>query len=112
MFNAENFAKELLAESIFFDAENGFSSTVMLIDADGKERFYAFEDGEEGEFVIEEATEWEPVANEDGEFMATDGKEVLSFEEVEEIAQALYELAASHQLLPRVFLVLEGEEEE
>lgn len=112
MFNSDEFAKELLAESVFLDEESGFSSTVMLLDEEGKERFYAYSNGEEADFTIEEATAWEPTANEDGEFMATDGKEVLSFEDVEELAEALFDLAKSHNLLPRVFLVLEGEDEE
>ncbi len=113
-FNTELFARQLLAESLFYDEEYGALGNLSLVDAEeDKERYIASFMPDDGTFVIEEATEWEAYeASEDDEVgyaLAIDSEEYATYETPEETAEALMELAREHNLLPSITLLFEDE---
>lgn len=114
-FRIEHFARDLLAEALFYDMEYGAIGNVSLIDEAGqRERYLAAFDPDRDLFVIEEATEWEDIdADEDGEIdyaLAVDGRPSGEYESPEEIAEALLDLAREHDLSPSFMLIFEEDE--
>lgn len=113
-FSAEQFARQLLIEALFYDEEYGALGNVSLIDpASVREKYLASYDPERDTFLIEEAVEWEDLdADEDGEVdyaLAVDGKELGTFETPEDTADKLLELAREHELMPS-FMILFDED--
>lgn len=114
-FNIERFTRRLIEETLFYDDEYGAIGNLSLIDPAGrKERFLASYVPDDGTFVIEEATDWEDYAPEEGDeigyALAVDSKEHRSFDNPEEAAATLLELAREHALLPSVTLLFEEDE--
>ena len=104
-FNPVDFARTLLAETLFFDDEHGSIGSVSLVDpSSGKELYIASYDPESELWLLEEATEWddEPV---EGLVMATDGNSVGEYDDPLAIAGSVLEIAAEQGLTP-VFLPL------
>jgi hypothetical protein len=113
-FNLEQFAKKLLAESLFYDEEYGALVNISLInEEEQKEQYIASFDPEGETYVIEEAVEWEDIdADRDGEIdyaLAVDGKEHACFETPDEAADELLALARQHGLTPSLMLLFEDE---
>ncbi len=100
------FARTLLSETLFYDAEYGLYGSVSLIDMErGKEMYLAAYDPEEQEYQIERATEWDTVdegaEDEFGYAFAKDGELVGRYASNLETADALMAIAASEpNLLP------------
>ena len=114
-FDLDQFGRRLLAETLFYDEEYGAIGNLSLIDpAASKERFVAAYDPDDGNYMIEEATEWEdydPDENDEiGYALAVDSKEHGCFETPEEAAEALLALAREHGLLPSITLLFEEDE--
>lgn len=104
-FNPTEFARTLLAETLYFDDEHGSIGSVSLVDVDsGKEQYMASFDPESELWLIEKATEWDDEAVE-GFMMATDGVTVGEFSDPLDAAGSVLELAAETGLTP-VFLPL------
>ncbi len=113
-FNSDQFARRLLIEALFYDAEYGALGNVSLIDQESvRERYLASYDPERDTFLIEEAVEWEDLdADEDGEIdyaLAVDGKEFGCFDTPEDAADALLNLAREHDLAPSFMILFEEE---
>ena len=113
-FNIDQFARQLLAEALFYDEEYGALGNVSLIDKESvRERFLASYDPERDTFLIEEAVEWEELdADEDGEIdyaLAVDGQEHGTYGTPEEAAEVLMALARDNNLAPS-FMILFDEE--
>lgn len=115
-FSTEQFALQLLAQSLFYDDEFMIFSNVSLLEPEEqRERFVAYLDPEDERYVIEEAIEWEDVdADEDGEVdyhIMADGQEYGTYETPEEAAEALLALAQEHLLQPAFMILSEDGEE-
>ena len=113
-FNSDQFARQLLIEALFYDAEYGALGNVSLIDkASVRERYLASYDPERSTFLIEEAIEWEDLdADEDGEIdyaLAVDGQEYGTFETPDAAADTLLTLAREHDLAPSFMILFEDE---
>ena len=111
-FNVDQFARQLLAEALFYDEEYGALGNVSLIDKESvRERYLASYDPDRDVFLIEEAVEWEYLdADEDGEVdyaLAVDGKEYKTFDTPEATAEALLSLAREHDLAPSFMILFE-----
>lgn len=110
-FDNKAFTLELLAESVFYDEDYGLFSNVILIDrAQNREAYYAYYDPEKDEFVIEVATAWEKMEEEEYD-IASAGEEHSRYADAEALSAKLFELADSGNLLPRVMIIFEDEEE-
>jgi hypothetical protein len=114
-FSLDDFAKRLIAETLFYDGEYEALGNLSLIDSrGGKERFIASFAPEDGIFVIEEATEWEEYVPGDtddiGYALAVDSREVGTYNTADEAAVALLTLAREHQLAPSITLLFEEDE--
>ncbi len=114
-FNLEQFARQLIAETLLYDDEYEALGNLSLIDFENrKERFLASYVPDENVFIIEEATEWEedePSEGEDiGYALAVDSAPHGSFNSAEEAADALFQLAQQHGLMPSVTLLFEEDE--
>ena len=113
-FNVDQFARQLLAEALFYDNEYGALGNVSLIDKESvRERYLASYDPDRDLFLIEEAVEWEELdADEDGEVdyaLAVDGKEHGTYDTPEAAAEVLMEMAREHNLAPS-FMILFDED--
>ena len=113
-FNSDQFARQLLIEALFYDAEYGALGNVSLIDKESvRERYLASYDPERDTFLIEEAIEWEDLdADEDGEIdyaLAVDGQEHGTFETPDAAADALLSLARDNDLAPSFMILFEEE---
>lgn len=113
-FNAEHFARHLIAESLFYDEEYGAVGSLSLVDpVTEQERYIASFMPDDGTFVIEEATAWEEFTpgedDEVGYALAIDSEEFATYDLPEEAAEALLVLARDHDLLPSVTLLFEDE---
>jgi len=113
-FNSDQFARQLLIEALFYDAEYGALGNISLIDKESvRERYLASYDPERDTYLIEEAVEWEDLdADEDGEIdyaLAVDGKEHASFDTPDAAADALLGLAREHDLAPSFMILFEEE---
>ena len=111
------FARHLITEMLFYDAEYGALGNVSLIDADqtsAQERYVGSFLPEEGQFIVEEATAWEedytPEEDEEiGYALATDTRTYGLYDTPEDAADALLELAAEFDLLPSLTLLFEDD---
>ena len=111
----DQFTRRLIAETLFYDDEYGALGNLSLIDAQAqKERFLASYVPDDGNFIVEEATEWEDYepseADEIGYALAVDSKEYGCYDTPEEAADALLKLAREQNLLPSVTLLFEEDE--
>src|SRR5690554_787389 len=109
-FNSEHFMRRLIAESLFYDEEYGALGNLSLIDeSQNRERYVASYVPDTGDFLIEEATEWEeyePGQDDDiGYALAVDSNEHGTFETPEEAADVLLRLAMEHNLVPSIALL-------
>ncbi len=114
-FDLQTFAARLLAETLFYDEEYGALGNLSLIDeAERKECFIAAYSPEEGQFIIEEATEWEeykPSENDDiGYALAVDSNEYGSFVTSDEAAAEMLRLADKNGLTPSITLLFEQDD--
>ncbi len=114
-FNADNFTRRLIAETLFYDEEYGALGNLSLIDeAQSRERFVASYIPDTGDFLIEEATEWEELEegeeDEIGYALAVDSNEYGTYDTPEETADALLALAKQHNLVPSITLLFEEDE--
>src|SRR5690606_41924794 len=110
-FNSDQFARRLLIEALFYDAEYGALGNVSLIDQEsGRERYLASYDPERDTSLIEEAVEWEDLdADEDGEIeyaLAVDGKWFGCFDTPEDADDALLNLAREPAIAPSFITLL------
>jgi len=111
------FARHLITEMLFYDAEYGALGNVSLIDADqtsAQERYVGSFLPEEGQFIVEEATAWEedytPEEDEEiGYALATNTRTYGLYDTPEDAADALLELAAEFDLLPSLTLLFEDD---
>jgi hypothetical protein len=113
-FNSDQFARQLLIEALFYDAEYGALGNVSLIDKESvRERYLASYDPERDTYLVEEAVEWEDLdADEDGEVdyaLAVDGKEYATYETPDAAADALLSLAREQDLAPSFMILFEEE---
>lgn len=113
-FNIEHFARQLIAETLFYDDEYETTGNLSLIDPTSKkERFLAMYVEEDKAFVIEEAIEWEEGAEETddiGYSLAVDSKGYGTYATAEEAADVVLMLAREHNLLPSVTLIYEEDD--
>ncbi len=104
-FDALEFARTLLAETLYFDDEHGSIGSVSLFEQDsGRELYMASYDPEAEVWVLEKANEWDDEPVEDL-LMATDGESIGEFNDPNHIADAVLDLARRDNLVP-VFLPL------
>lgn len=113
-FSPDQFARQLLAEALFYDEEYGALGNVSLVDPESvREQYLASFDPKRDAFLLEKAVEWEPLdADNDGEVdysLAVDGEEHAAFSTPEEAAEELLRLARENDLAP-AFMVLFEEE--
>lgn len=114
-FNLEDFARRLIAETLFYDEEYEALGNLSLVDiASSRERFVASYAPEDGVFVVEEATEWEEYepgdADDIGYALAVDSREHGTYETPDEAAEALLALAKAHNLAPSITLLFEEDD--
>jgi hypothetical protein len=114
-FSTDQFARQLVIESLFYDEEYGALGNISLIDGETlRERYLASFDPERNSYLIEEAIEWEDLdADEDGEIdyaLAVDGKEHGCFDSPEDAADELLNLAKQHNLSPSFMILFEDDE--
>ena len=114
-FNHEHFTRRLITETLFYDEEYGALGNLSLIDTEsGKERYIASYSPADGNFIVEEATEWEdytPGADDEiGYALAVDSTLHGEFESPDEAAEVLLGLAREHGLLPSITLLFEEDE--
>ena len=114
-FDLEDFARRLIAETLFYDEEYEALGNISLVDNRiEQERFVASYSPEDGVFVIEEATNWEEYesgdADEIGYALAVDSREHGSYETADEAADELLSLARSFKLVPSITLLFEEDD--
>ena len=114
-FDLKNFTHRLIAELLFYDQETGAVGTLSLIDPETKrERYIVSFMPDSGDFLIEEATDWEDDVELDEDIdvayaLATDSVEHGSYEIPEVAAGAFLNLASEHDLLPSFTLLYEDD---
>lgn len=117
-FDLEDFAKSIIAQSLFCASEVGVWNSVGLIDPTSyRERYVATLEPSEETYLIEEATAWETRTDTPGEdaigyTLATDFEEHGVYESGEEAAAALIALARAEGLEPAIMLVYDFPEAE
>lgn len=114
-FDLEQFTRRLIAETLFYDDEYGALGNLSLIDTQArKERYLASYAPDDGNFVIEEATEWEDYEPSEGDeigyALAVDSKEFGCFDTSDDASEALLNLAREYSLTPSVTLLFEEDE--
>lgn len=115
-FDLSTFTHILLSELLFYDEEYGAIGSLSLVDPDtAQERYIASFMPDDGTLLIEEATEWEsdyPTDEEDqvAYALAIDSTEHGRFDDPDEAAAVLLDLADEHDLLPSFMLLFESDE--
>lgn len=114
-FDTEEFARRLIAESLFYDPEYEALGTLSLIDLENaRETIIASYSPEDEMFVVEEATKWEDyeAGQEDdiGYALALDSRELGTFETAEEASGLVFEQARRLHLVPSVTMLFEEDE--
>ena len=114
-FQLEDFARRLIAETLFYDEEYEALGNLSLVDvASAQERFVASYAPEDGVFVVEEAIEWEEYepgdADDIGYALAVDSREHGTYENPDDAAEALLSLAKEHNLVPSITLLFEEDD--
>ena len=109
IFDAEEFSKELLREMLFYEENFGIIGTVCLVDLKaGKERYLGSFDPDEGAFILEAATEWAPLDEEEMEYeLAIEGEVVETFSETNPMVDALFSRTRDEHLRPRLQILYE-----
>lgn len=108
-FDAETFSQDLLAEMLFYEENFGLIGTVSLVSADdGRERYLASFDPDEGAFILEEATEWAPGNDDDLAYeLAVEGTVVETCAEAATLAEELFARASDENLKPHLQILYE-----
>lgn len=108
-FDPTAFSRTLLAEALYYEENFGLVGSVSLVDLDERrEAYLASFDPEEGQFVIERATQWEQAEELNLEYtLASDGNLMGAFERAEDAATQLLDLAKREELTPRFHLLYE-----
>lgn len=111
-FDLTEFSRTLLAETLYYEDNFGLVGSVSLVDpAKSREVYLASFDPEEGQFVVERATAWEPAEDLRIDYtLASDGNLVGTFERGEGAATQLLDLARREGLIPRFHLLYEDQE--
>lgn len=114
-FDHKAFSVRLLSEVLFYDEEYGATGNLSLIDAEAaRELYVAFYSPADAEYVIEKATDWEPMDPDEEEGLdyefASDSKTHMSSDDVKEIAATLLKLAEDENLYPSMSLSFEEDE--
>ncbi len=114
-FKPDDFMRRLIAETLFYDEEYGALGNLSLIDEEERrERYVASFVPENGNFQVEEATEWEdyePGEEDDiGYALAVDSREHGVYDTPEEAADVLLKLAKESNLQPSITLLFEEDE--
>lgn len=114
-FNLEHFTRRLLTEALFYDEEYGALGNLSLIDPKARrEQYVASYLPDDGQFIIEKATDWEGYDREEddeiGYALAVDSEEHGSYETADEAAEVLLALARDEGLLPSITLLFEEDE--
>lgn len=111
-FDAEAFSRTLIAETLYYEENFGLVGSVSLVDPDrARETYLASFDPEEGQFVVERATDWESAEELTLDYsLASDGNLVGTFERAEGAATQLLDLAKREGLTPRFHLLYEDTE--
>lgn len=114
MIDPNEFTRRLIAETLFYDEEYGALGNLSLIDEGmGREMFIASYSPDDGQFVIEAATDWEKddeVDTEIGYLLATDSNELGTYGSPVKAADAILALASEHDLQPSITLLFEEDE--
>lgn len=108
-FDIETFSKELLREMLFYEENFGLIGTISLVDTDaGRERYLASFDPDEGAFILEQATEWAPLEDDDMAYeLAMEGKVIETFTETTAIVDELFARATRENLRPYLQILYE-----
>lgn len=118
-FDASSFAIQLIAENLIYDEEYHATGAVSLVCMDAKqERYIAAFSPDDGAFVIEKATAWDPEPSDTpegedippvdlGYALASDAEEVGRFDNPDEAARALFVFSERENLLPTFTLLFE-----
>ena len=114
-FTTEEFARRLIAESLFFDAEYSALGTLSLIDLElCREVVIASYSPDEEVFVVEEASEWEdykPGEDDDiGYALAIDSTELGTYDTAEKASKIILQQAKERNLVPSMTMLFEDEE--
>lgn len=115
-FSVSEFARQMLAEALFYDDEFGAIGNVSLVDpVEKKECYVASFIPDERVFSIEQALEWEDYdadtdEDEIGYVLAVDSVEFGEFTSPLEAAEVLLELAEEHNYVPSITLLFEEED--
>jgi hypothetical protein len=114
-FDPDYFSRQLIAESLFYDAEYAALGTLSLIDLESsRECIIAAYSPDEEMFVVELATEWEEYepGNEDdiGYALAVDSDELGTYATADEAADVLLAKARELNLLPSMTMLFSEEE--
>ncbi len=114
-FDPDEFARQLIAESLFYDAEYDALGTLSLIDlTTSRESIIAAYSPEEEMFVVELATEWEeyePGQEDDiGYALAVDSDEIGSYSTADDAADVLISKARELNLVPSMTMLFSEEE--
>ena len=114
-FDPDEFARQLIAESLFYDAEYDAMGTLSLVDPEtSRECIIAAYSPDDEMFVVELATEWEEyeVGGEDdiGYALAVDSDELGSYATAEAVADVLIVKARELNLLPSMTMLFSEEE--
>ena len=114
-FSIDEFARQLIAESLFFDAEYDALGTLSLIDPEtARETIIAAYSPEDEMYVVELATEWEeyePGQEDDiGYALAVDSDELGSYATAEEVADVLIGKAREMKLSPSMTMLFPEDE--
>ncbi len=107
---ANDFARRVLAETLFYDEEYGAAGSMSLIDeSTAKECFIASFLPEESTYIIEQAIQWDAKDEDDGlgYAIATDATTHGTFDSADAAAAMLLSLAHRHGLVPSLALLFE-----
>ena len=106
----EEFAIQLVAQTLMHDAEFGVTGSLSLIDErNAKEMYVASYLSEESYYIIELSSAWERgnVDHSIGYALGTETTIVRTCETAEEAAKALVALALQHRLMPSYVVLFE-----
>ncbi len=107
---ANDLARRVLAETLFYDEEYGVTGSLSLIDeTTAKERFIASFLPEESTYIIEQAIQWDAEDEGDGlgYAIATEATTHGTYDTADAAAAMLLSLAHSQELVPSLVLLFE-----
>ena len=111
-FSSDDFARRLIAEALFYDAEYAVLGTLSLVDLESqREMVLASYSPDDDVFVVEDATIWEDYESgqEDdiGYALAVDSTIAGSFASAEEAAVMILQKAREASLVPSITMLFE-----